>query len=156
MVRTLGEVSRIEAAAQQGRAWFRDLAIMVFGLFNDKSLITGKPTPMTPHFKRLRLSRHEKFIEKHTQFIEKDVLGNPWQSVDTIAFAGVMWNRGEYEALLDRLDALRLQVAMVVDFPEGAAFERLRFGDASLAALGRMKSPLKDFTLPDPLLVTQD
>lgn len=149
MTRSPGEVSRIEAAAQQARAWFRDLAVMIFGLVQDRSLVTGQPVASTPQLRRQRLDRHEAHLEHHTHFIEKDVLGHAWQSVNNISFAGVMWSQGEYEAMLDRMDALRLQFAMIVDFHEGNVFDRLMSSDVSIRALGRMKSPLKDFALPE-------
>lgn len=148
MVQSPGEVSRIEAAAQQARAWFRDLAVMAFGLIRDRSLVTGRLVPTTPMLRRLRLHRYEDDLERHTHFAEKDIFGHAWQSVDQIAFAGVMWTQGEYDTLLERMGALRQQTAAIVDLHEGNLFDRLMCSDVSIEALGRMKSPFKDLAMP--------
>jgi hypothetical protein len=91
-----------------------------------------------------RIEHHEDHVEARTQFIERDILGNPWRTVDSIAFAGVMYQEEEYETLADRLRALRLQVAMIVDFHGCDLFEKMLARDVPLAALGRFGAPLKD------------
>lgn len=149
MARSPGEVSRIEAAAQQARAWFRDLAMMVFGPLHDRNPSTGKPSVMSAHLRRSRLGRHEDFVEHRTNFIERDVFGRPWHSVDSISFAGVLWKEGDYEVLVDHLNALRLQVAMIVDFHDYDLFDKLAAAEAPAQGLGAMKAPFKDHALPD-------
>lgn len=156
MTRTPGEVSRIEAFAHQARAWFRDLAVMVHGLAQDRNLVTGKPAPVASNVRQRRIERHGDHIESRTHFIEKDVFGHPWQSVEKMAFVGVQWHEGEYDALMQHLNTLRLQTAMIIDFHEFNLFDRLMASDVSIRSLGRMKSPLKDLGHPEGHLLEQE
>lgn len=157
MVRTPGEVSHKDAMTQKARAWFRDLAVMVFGVGGEENnLNTGRPAANNSLFRRRRLERHEDNVKTHKHFAEKDIFGGHWQAVESLAFAGVQWDDLEYDKLLDHLNTLRLQVALITDFHEYNLFERMMSSDVSIRALGSMKSPLQDFALPDGLHLEQD
>lgn len=149
MVQSPGEAYRLDAMAQKARAWLRDLAVMVFGVGGEENnLNTGRPAAAAGFLKLRRLDRHGDFIENRTHLTPKDMFDGEWQSVDSLAFAGVLWDQGEYEALVEQLNALRLQVALITDFHEFNLFERMMAGNVSFQVLGGMKSPLKDFALP--------
>jgi hypothetical protein len=157
MVRSAGEVSRLDAMAQKARAWFRDLMVMVFGVGGEENALSaGRQSATSGLLKLRRLERHEDFVQNRTHFTPKDIMGGQWQSVDSLAFAGVLWDQGEYDQLLENMNALRLQVALITDFHEFNLFERMMASEVSIRSLGGMKSQFKDFALLGTLHLDAD
>ena len=152
MAKSPGERAKEEASAWQGRAWFRDLNMMVHGLWQERSPHTGKPTVTSNQWKFKRLDRHERRMQDHSNIPPAERERNvweedPWLSVDNIFLIGMIYDERERVIMEAHLDTLRLQVAQLMDFHEDNLFERMIAADIPATSLGRFGSPLGDLVL---------